>query len=71
MRASLDSHQQRLRLRDLRHFGRRREPFERWGEDRVGFNVSPRRLIEPGEREGRQELITPCALNSCPQQRRP
>jgi hypothetical protein len=33
MRAGLDSHQQRLRLRDLRHFVRRRETFERRRED--------------------------------------
>jgi hypothetical protein len=31
----------------------------------MGFNVSPHRLIEPGKREGRQELITPRALKSC------
>ena len=36
MRDSLDSHQQRLRFCDLRHFRRRRKAFERRGEDGVG-----------------------------------
>ena len=37
MRAGLDSRQQRLRLSDLRHFGRRRKTFEGGREDGVSF----------------------------------
>jgi hypothetical protein len=37
MRVGLDSHQQRLRLSDLRHFGRRRESFDRGREGGLGF----------------------------------
>ena len=41
MRPGLDSRQQRLRLSDLWHFGRRRKAFERGREDgvRVGGAV--------------------------------
>ena len=39
MCARLDSHQQRPRLRDLRHFGRRHETFEGRRED--GVDVRP------------------------------
>ena len=55
MRAGLDSHQQRLRLGDLRHFGRRRETFKRGRENGVGFGGAAGRLIELGERKRRQQ----------------
>ena len=48
---------QRLRLGDLRHFGRRREAFERRCEDRVGFGGACGRLIDLGEREGRKQFV--------------
>ena len=43
--------QQRLRLGDLRHFGRRREAFERRREDGVGVGGAAGRLVELGERK--------------------
>ena len=63
MRAGLDSHQQRLRLSDLRHFGRRRETIERRREDGVGFGGAGGRLIEfgEGERGAQFEAPGPCA----------
>jgi hypothetical protein len=47
----LDSHQQRLRLRDLRHFGRRCETFEGGREDRMGLGGTAGRLVKLGKRE--------------------
>ena len=41
----------RLRLGDLRHFGRWRKPFERGRERVVRFDRAATRLIELGERE--------------------
>ncbi len=38
--------EQPLRLRDLRHFGRRRKAFERRREDGVGFDGAAGRLVE-------------------------
>jgi len=43
--------QQRLRLGDLRRFGRRRKAFKRRREDRVSFGGAGGRLVELGERE--------------------
>ena len=60
MRAGLDSHQQRLRLSDLRHFRRRRDlghfrgrrkAYERRREDGVGIEWAAGRLIELGQRQ--------------------
>ena len=51
MRAGFDSRQQRLRFRDLRHFGRRHETFEGRREDGVDVDRTAGRLIELGERE--------------------
>ena len=62
MRAGLDSHQQRLRLSDLGHFGRRREAFEGGREDGVGFGGAAGRLIELGERQRRAQAPTARAL---------
>ena len=45
--------QQRLRLRDLRHFWRRRKAFEGGREDGVGFGGATGRLVELGERKRR------------------
>ena len=42
---------QRLRLGDLGHLRRRREAFERWREDGVGFGEPAGRLVEFCERE--------------------
>ena len=42
--------EQRLRLGDLGHFGRRRKAFEGGREDGVGFDGTPSRLIELGQR---------------------
>ena len=53
MLASLDSHQQRLRLSDLGHLGRRQKVFERRREDGVGFAGPARRQIELGESKRR------------------
>ena len=41
----------RLRLRDLRHFRRRREAFQSRPEDRLSVNWAPGRLIELGQRQ--------------------
>jgi hypothetical protein len=38
--------EQRLRLRDLRHFGRGREAFKRGREDGVGFDGASGRLVQ-------------------------
>ena len=57
--------QQRLRLTDLRHFGRRRKAFERGREDGVGFGGSRTRLIELGERQRRAQFKTASALLLC------
>ena len=48
LRQTLD---QRLRLGDLGHFGRRREAFERRREDGVGVDGAAGRLVQFGERE--------------------
>ena len=61
MRAGLDSHQQRLRLSDLGHFGRWCKTFKRRREDGVGFDGIGR-LGELGERKRRAEAPTPRAL---------
>ena len=62
MRAGLDSHQQRLRLGDLGHFGRRRKAFERRGEYGVRLSSTAGRLVELGERKRRAEAPTARAL---------
>ena len=62
MRAGLDSHQQRLRLGDLRHFRRRRKAFKRGREDSVGVGGAGGRLIELGERKRREQLVAARAL---------
>ena len=54
--------QQRLRLRDLGHFRRRRKAFERRREDGVGFGGAAGRLIELGERERRAQFEAARAL---------
>jgi hypothetical protein len=46
LRAGRDSRQERLRLRDLREFRRRRKAFERGREDRVRLRVAAGRLIK-------------------------
>ena len=51
MRAGLDSHQQRLRLSDLGHFGRRRKALERGYEHRVGVSRAGCRSVKLGERQ--------------------
>ena len=43
--------EQRLRFRDVGHFGRRRKAFERRREDGVGFGGAGGRLVEFRERE--------------------
>jgi hypothetical protein len=43
--------EQRLRLRDLGHLRRRREPFERGDENGVSFGEASGRLVELGERQ--------------------
>ena len=60
--ARLDSHQQRLRLGDLRHFRRRRKAFERGREDGVGFGGAAGRLIELGQRKRRAQFEAARAL---------
>ena len=60
-RAGLNSHQQRLRLSDLGHFGRWRKAFERGREDGVRFGWTAGRLIEVGERKRREKLVTAAA----------
>ena len=62
MRAGLDSHQQRLRLSDLWHFGRRRKAFEGGRKDggRVGGTTG--RLVKLGERQRRLQPEAPRAL---------
>src|ERR1700674_789808 len=62
MRAGLDSHQQRLRLSDLWHFGRRREAFECGREDGMRLGGAAGRMIELGERKGREQLEAARAL---------
>ena len=54
--------EQRLRLGDLRHFGRRRKAFERGREDSVGVGGTAGRLVELGERERRAQAEAACAL---------
>ena len=54
--------EQRLRLGDLRHFGRRRKAFERGCEDGVGVGSVASRLIELGERKRRLQAETARAL---------
>ena len=53
--AGLDSQQQLMRLRDLRHFRRRRKAFERRHKNGVSVGGAGGRLIEPGERQGRAQ----------------
>ena len=65
MRAGLDSHQQRLRLGDLRHFGRRRKAFERGREDRLSIDQTAGRLVELRERQRRAQTPTARALLLC------
>ena len=62
MRAGLDSRQQRLRLGDLRHFGRRRKAFEGGREDGVSIGGAAGRLVELGERQGGAQLVAARAL---------
>ena len=50
--------QQRLRLGDLRHFGRRRKAFERRREDGVGVGGAAGRLIELRQRQRRAQFKT-------------
>ena len=49
--------EQRLRLGDLGHLGRRREAFDRGREDGVGFGGAAGRLVELGERERGEQLV--------------
>ena len=65
MRAGLDSQQQRLRLGDLRHLGRRREAFERGREDGVSIGQTADRLVELGQRQRRAQLEAARALLFC------
>ena len=58
----LKRREQRLRLGDLRHFGRRRETFEGGREDGLGFGQAVGRLVELGQRERREQFVTACAL---------
>jgi hypothetical protein len=62
MRGGLDSHEQRLRLSDLRHFGRRRKPFQGRRENGLGFGQAAGRLMKLGEEKGRQQFVAACAL---------
>ena len=55
-------YQQRLRLGDLGHFGRRRKAFERRREDGVGVGGAAGRLVELGERERRAQFEAARAL---------
>src|ERR1700722_18039315 len=50
MRGGLDSHQQRLRLRNLGHFRCRRKAFEGGREDIVRLERTVGRLVKLGER---------------------
>ena len=54
--------EQRLRLGDLGHFGRRRKAFERGREHGVGLDWAAGRLIELGERERGAEVEAARAL---------
>ena len=54
--------EQRLRLSDLGHFGRWREPFEHLREDGVGVGRAASALAELGEREGRPEFLAPLVI---------
>ena len=55
--------EQRLRLSDLWHFGRRRETFERGPEDGLGFDETAGRMVELGEGKGREKFVAACALS--------
>ena len=65
MRAGLDSHQQRLRLSDLRHFRRRREAFQRRRETAWASAQAAGRSTEFGERERRAQFEAPRAWVLC------
>jgi hypothetical protein len=65
MRARLNSHQQRLRPGDLRHFWRRRKSFERRREDRVRLGGAVGGLVEFGERKRGAQFETAGLLISC------
>ena len=54
--------QQRVRLGDLRHFGRRRKAFKRGGENGVRFGGAGRRLIELRQRERGAQAEAACPL---------
>jgi hypothetical protein len=64
MHAGLDSHQQRLRLSDLRHFWRRRETFERGRKDGVGVDKTAGGLVESGEAKSSPQTPAARALLS-------
>ena len=56
------SHQQRLRLGDLRHVRRQRKSFERGGENGVGTGGAAGRSIKLGQRQGRAQFEAARAL---------
>ena len=57
--------QQRLRLGDLGHFGRRRKAFERRRENGVGVGRTRGGLVKPRQRKRPEQLITARALLFC------
>jgi hypothetical protein len=54
-----------LRLSDLGHLWRGREAFKRWREDCAGVGRAASRLIELGERQRGEQLVTARALPLC------
>ena len=57
------TYEQRLRLGDLGHLGRRRKAFERRREDGVGVGGAAGRLVKLGERQRREQCVPSGALS--------
>ena len=65
MRAGLDSHQQRLRLGDFRHFGRRRKAFERSREHVTNLICVAVRPVELRQCQRGLQFKASSALSLC------